>query len=105
MTAEKRCSRCKNEKPREAFPPDLATPDGLSYWCRQCKNDGKNEGRRRRVAERQSLLNVAASDDAVDVRLVEPKPPNAARESIANGRAQPEPARQVGVQGDLRLHE
>jgi hypothetical protein len=32
------CSRCRQEKPFEAFNKDKATKDGLSYYCRVCKS-------------------------------------------------------------------
>ncbi len=32
----KRCPRCKEEKPAEAFPKSKLRRDGLSVWCRAC---------------------------------------------------------------------
>lgn len=35
----KRCSKCGEEKPIDHFQKRKASPDGLSYWCRQCNTD------------------------------------------------------------------
>ena len=33
------CSRCKDEKPIDAFSPDKRTPDGVHCWCRPCRTE------------------------------------------------------------------
>ncbi|WP_414170824.1 endonuclease VII domain-containing protein [Streptoverticillium reticulum] len=47
----KRCARCRQEKPREAFAANRSMPDGLQCYCRACaaeyhqerqKSKGKN---------------------------------------------------------------
>lgn len=35
---QKKCSRCETEKPLEAFHRDAKKSDGLSPWCKPCKN-------------------------------------------------------------------
>jgi len=32
----KKCSKCNQSKPLEAFSKDKANPDGLRYYCRDC---------------------------------------------------------------------
>ena len=36
---EKRCSSCTKTKPIGDFARDRSRPDGLTYWCRPCRND------------------------------------------------------------------
>lgn len=38
MKTEKRCTRCKQIKPLDAFHFEKARREGRSVWCRQCKN-------------------------------------------------------------------
>jgi hypothetical protein len=40
-TGTKRCPRCEDEKPTEAFSRNRAKPDGLSHWCRACNAESK----------------------------------------------------------------
>lgn len=35
---KKKCSRCRLEKPAEAFGPDPRNSDGLRSWCKTCMN-------------------------------------------------------------------
>lgn len=35
----KQCSRCKQEKPYDAFNRKTESADGYSSWCRQCKHE------------------------------------------------------------------
>jgi hypothetical protein len=37
MDSTKRCPRCREAKPQEAFPPSKHALDGLYPWCRACK--------------------------------------------------------------------
>ncbi len=46
---EKKCSKCKEEKPRSAFYTDKNRKDGLQYWCRKCTN--KDQKRRNNTPE------------------------------------------------------
>lgn len=32
------CTRCRNVKPRDAFPKNRGRRDGLHAWCRTCNN-------------------------------------------------------------------
>lgn len=41
--ATKRCSNCGDYKPRSEFGRDRSRPDGLTYWCRGCKNARSRE--------------------------------------------------------------
>jgi len=34
----KTCSACGSEKPHAEFARDRTRPDGLTYWCRECRN-------------------------------------------------------------------
>jgi len=34
----KRCARCQTLRPHEAFARDRSRSDGLTYWCRDCRN-------------------------------------------------------------------
>ena len=43
-TDHKRCSKCGDTKPRDAFPGDRTRSDGLSYRCRQCRSTGRPKG-------------------------------------------------------------
>ena len=36
--ATKRCSRCSETKRRTRFAADRSRPDGLTYWCADCRN-------------------------------------------------------------------
>lgn len=36
--ATKTCVRCGELKPVEGFARDRSRPDGLTYWCRDCRN-------------------------------------------------------------------
>jgi 5-methylcytosine-specific restriction endonuclease McrA len=38
LTADKRCSRCGETKPRDAFYAKQASSDGLQSECKQCRN-------------------------------------------------------------------
>jgi hypothetical protein len=48
VTGPKRCSRCGQVKPREAFYRDPRTPDGLRAACRECVCFGVRRAQRRR---------------------------------------------------------
>ena len=37
-TDVKTCSRCDEQKSRSDFARDRSRPDGLTYWCRTCRN-------------------------------------------------------------------
>ncbi len=39
----KKCSKCKEEKPREMFAPDNRHSTGLQSQCRECQKPGKKE--------------------------------------------------------------
>ena len=38
-TDAKTCSHCLTEKPLAAFSRDASRVDGLTYWCRDCRNE------------------------------------------------------------------
>lgn len=35
----KTCSACAEPKPDDEFAKDSSRPDGLTYWCKACRND------------------------------------------------------------------
>lgn len=41
----KRCSSCRRDLPVEDFGHNCQTPDGLSYYCRDCTRDKQREYR------------------------------------------------------------
>lgn len=41
----KRCSKCRQEQPRESFSPHKHTADRLASWCHTCKRDGMRSKR------------------------------------------------------------
>lgn len=43
----KECLKCKIEKSKEEFGKDKSTKDGLTRWCRSCKNTNQLETQRR----------------------------------------------------------
>lgn len=45
MNQSKRCRHCGETKPRADFPVDRKVSDGLSSWCRSCKNEGARRWR------------------------------------------------------------
>jgi hypothetical protein len=44
--SEKRCARCRVEKPRELFNREQRKRDGLSAWCKACKSIDQSRRRR-----------------------------------------------------------
>ena len=34
----KNCTKCKKQKPLEAFRKQRSTKDGLKYYCKECDN-------------------------------------------------------------------
>lgn len=58
MTAgTKRCSKCKEQKPLDAFSPHKSRPGGLQSWCRACNAAWRRGSVRSRT--RDSLQNKA----------------------------------------------
>lgn len=45
MLAEKKCSKCKEVKPRESFSKDSRRKDGMQTYCKDCNKAYKNENR------------------------------------------------------------
>jgi len=41
LTKGKTCGRCKRHKSADEFTADKTQPDGLCFYCRECKNDYK----------------------------------------------------------------
>jgi hypothetical protein len=41
------CSKCKKEKPAKDFGKNNSSPDGLQYWCTQCRKESLNEKKKR----------------------------------------------------------
>jgi hypothetical protein len=60
--APKRCSACKQEKPRDAFAVDRSRPDGRTYWCRDCRNDRANQRYQPRPRPQPGRRFVSARD-------------------------------------------
>jgi Autographiviridae endonuclease VII len=50
-TGRKRCSKCKQEQPLCEYPPNKATWDGLTSWCRRCQSKLAKETRAANVEE------------------------------------------------------
>lgn len=70
FTTLKRCSRCKEEKPRDQFRPDKQSRDGLYFRCKACSAEVRRQyylDNREKVTERQRRYN-AANRDAVNER-------------------------------------
>lgn len=42
--ATKTCSRCSEAKPLGQFAKDASRPDGLTYWCKGCRNGRERAG-------------------------------------------------------------
>jgi hypothetical protein len=59
---EKRCTRCKQTKPREQYSPDARSLDGLASWCKACARDYSRA--RREWKRQQAMLNQSPQDDA-----------------------------------------
>jgi len=52
----KRCTKCREEKERDAFPRHVNMKDGLSSWCKFCHNEHtKLRYRARRAAQPEEL--------------------------------------------------
>lgn len=59
MVTEKRCTKCGEVKPREAFANSRSQKDGLHIWCRPCHSAySKNK----RDLERLAMLDSLAPD-------------------------------------------
>jgi 5-methylcytosine-specific restriction endonuclease McrA len=48
LTTFKRCSKCGEVKPRDAFSRDKYNPDGRQYKCKACANEYRAANRERR---------------------------------------------------------
>jgi hypothetical protein len=64
LVAEKRCTKCGETKPHDAFAKRRASPDGRTWWCRDCFALAKREYRQRH-GER---LNAARRRDPIPER-------------------------------------
>lgn len=51
----KMCTRCKEEKPLDAFGPHKGKLDGLQSWCRECTNKQGRKGYNKNRLDRFSL--------------------------------------------------
>lgn len=51
MSKTKRCSHCGQAKPRSAFSRDRQKRDGLSGWCKSCRNENSAAWREQHGAE------------------------------------------------------
>jgi hypothetical protein len=45
MDQKKQCSKCGKEKPLEKFNRNASTPDGLEWYCKDCKKKAGQEYR------------------------------------------------------------
>jgi hypothetical protein len=82
---KRRCSRCKKLKPRDEFPRNAATADGIGLYCRPCKRDSdrarrnpgataqppqrpapEESGAPQNPAPRQRAPALAISDELID---------------------------------------
>lgn len=48
------CSRCKHERPLSDYNKFSRAPDGLSYWCRKCRNAWEIENKEKRLARQKT---------------------------------------------------
>ena len=64
LMAKKRCPKCGEAKPQDAFPTQRKQPDGRSPWCRACHAVGNREYRTRH----RERLNAARRRDAIPER-------------------------------------
>lgn len=69
---EKRCTRCESTKPVSVFGKNKSTPDGFSYWCKDCvraayreKNGTPKAKTKSKVTPAKSQANKAAEPAAV----------------------------------------
>ena len=47
VNGRKACTRCREWKPVDAFPPNLDISTGLSSWCHSCHREATREWRAR----------------------------------------------------------
>lgn len=64
---EKVCSRCRKRyfgedllELKQHFTLDRCTPDGLSFWCKNCRPKGKSGAQRQKVLTEEQLLRSKA---------------------------------------------
>lgn len=50
----KLCSRCKSNKPHDAFGKRKRSKDGLNVWCRQCFKDYRQENKEELSAKQKA---------------------------------------------------
>jgi hypothetical protein len=48
---EQRCTKCREIKPFEEFPPDQMVSTGLSSWCRSCHRAATQAWREKKRAQ------------------------------------------------------
>jgi len=74
----KPCTKCKTKKPLSEFPKDNTRKDGLSYYCKDCRNSWIREYQRRpevkkmrmekiRNKEREELVVLTAKNNKEDL--------------------------------------
>lgn len=63
----KRCTRCREEKPRAVFGSDRAKADGLSAWCKACVCSAAR-------ARRDADIDAARARERARKRPVRPRP-------------------------------
>ena len=54
----KRCSKCKEDKPRDQFSKKKTAPDGLRYSCKECDKKAKTEYRSNPVNNEKEKLSA-----------------------------------------------
>lgn len=50
------CSRCKKSLKLNSFTKSKISPDGLDYWCRDCKSNYKKENKEVIVARSKRII-------------------------------------------------
>jgi hypothetical protein len=88
-TAPKKvCSRCSLSFPWEAFVTQKHTPDGMGYWCRECRNTWWNEWHAVNKAPQRALEAAERKKERARLKALLPppdkKPRNAEKHRMAN---------------------
>lgn len=58
-TGQKRCRKCKKQKPLTEFHRNASSHDGLARWCKACKTKAAKESRKKRSTTRRHAQQLA----------------------------------------------
>ena len=101
---EKRCTRCREQKPLEAFARNRLAPDGRTYECRECRSRRHLKTKEQHYEERRlAIKDYRRSIRVLSVRLAAMK---AALVRLESGGPMPR-RREGGLPAGIihRLHE